>query len=124
MPVLIDEDAQEATPGGFRHGETWEHEAYTGVTRDDLGNVTSSFADSVAVGGCGFAPGSSSEVGGLRVVTAPTLYVPKPITVSAQDRFTGRGLLYEVVGDAADWVNPISGRDPGKLVVSLQRITG
>jgi hypothetical protein len=124
MPVLLEDVEQEDTAGGFLRGETWLHEAYTGVDRDDLGNVTSSFAAPVSVGGCGFAPGTSSEVAGLRVVTAPTLYVPKPLTVNPQDRFTGRGKVYEVVGDAADWLNPISGRDPGKLVVPLQRITG
>jgi hypothetical protein len=101
-------------------GETWQHERYTGVDRDDLGNPVDTWAAPVAVPGCDFAPNGMAElVDGQRVVSTPALYVPKPITITSRDRFTGRGKTYEVEGDDIDWAAPW---DP-TVIVNLRRVT-
>lgn len=101
-------------------GETWLHESFVEDARDDLGNVIPIYATAVPVPGCDFNPGGTQEiVDGQRVVSTPELYVPKPITITSRDRFTGRGLTYEVEGDAIDWS---AGWDP-TLIVNLKRVT-
>lgn len=111
----------------FAYGETAQWEQYTGQGEDDYGNTIDTWAAPVPVDGCGFDPGGSQEPrdgSSQRVVTTPVLYIPDSNTYSARDRFTIRGRLFEAEGDPADWRHPMTGWDPGLIVVNLQRVEG
>jgi hypothetical protein len=98
--------------------ETWQHRAWNGTTTDAHNNAVDSWADPVPLTGCMFDPGGSSEPGyGNRVVTTPTLYMPRR-TVNGRDQFVGRGKTWTVDGDPADWA------DTPLILVPLRRVEG
>lgn len=115
----------------FPHGETVVFERLVDGPADVFGNPTVVYAQPAAVAGCGFDPGGSVETYGPGrdvVVSSPRVFLPGGVTVtglalSSRDRVTVRGLLYEVKGDPADWVNPFTGWAPGG-VVELERVAG
>lgn len=56
------------------------------------------------------------------VTSGYTLYLPS-IEVSPQQKFIVRDETYDVLGEAAEWVNPFTGWAPG-LVVQVGRTEG
>jgi hypothetical protein len=93
---------------------------------DRYGNPTYT-DDPTLVEGAFFDPGSSGEtvlVGGVAMVTSPTLYFPQawPDLV-AGDAVIVRGTRYEVDGRPADWKSPW-GTALGGLVVKLTLAEG
>lgn len=111
----------------FPHGETAYVLAHLDGAEDSHGNPVDSWAaePGVAIKGCGFAPGGSTESGDNRTVIAtnPQLFCPPGASITAKDRVKVRGLVFEVVGDPADWKHPMTGWDPG-VVVNLERVAG
>jgi len=108
----------------FPYGESVTLHRYSGVTRNAHGAVITQFADPVVIAKAAFAPGSTSEPQGERVVTQATVYLPAGTTVGPRDQFTVRGVRYEVDGDmSGEWVNPFNGHSPGSAV-ALRRVTG
>lgn len=111
----------------FAHGETVQWRKFDSPGLDDYNNDIEAWDDPVPVEGCGFDPGGTQEPrdgSAQRVITTPVLYAPKGRAYGARDRFTVRGLTYEVEGDPADWVHPMTGWDPGYTVINLQRVEG
>lgn len=80
----------------------------------------------LAIPGCAFNPGQSSEpdqVGRNAVITQPEVYAPFGSDVLAGDRIVIRGQTFDVDGQPASWVNPFSGWAPG-LVITLKGVEG
>ena len=81
---------------------------------------------SVALEGFAVDPGGSREtrtVNREQIITTPTLYGPYGADVVASDRVVAAGVTWEVVGNAANWSNPHTGRTPGS-VWPLERVEG
>lgn len=82
--------------------------------------------DVLDVPGCAFDPGGSSEpaeVGRGSVTTSPTLYAPTEADIRASDRVVVRGRTWQVDGDPALWMHPMTGWAAG-LVVNLKGVEG
>jgi hypothetical protein len=112
----------------FPHGESVTFEALSVGAEDAHGNPVDSYGSPVIVAGCAFDPGGtveSFEPGRDVVITSPRVFIPSESTVpvSSRDRVTVRGVLYEVDGDPAVWVNPFTGWNPGRAV-PLERAAG
>ena len=113
----------------FPHGETVTRLRGTAVVDPYSGEPTStdwSAPDSLAIPGCGFNPGGSSEpveAGRTSVVTSPEVYAPTGADVLAGDRLVVRGLTFEVDGRPKDWRSPFSGWAPG-VAISLKLVEG
>lgn len=78
------------------------------------------------VSGVVLAFGTSTETptdGRNAVVTGLSAVFPRGTDITRLDRVVARGLVYEVDGDIADPVHPITGSRPG-LVANLKRIGG
>lgn len=77
--------------------------------------------------GAAFAPAGSTvrvEPGRYAVIEQDTLYFPRSgVDIVAGDRVQVRGVVREVDGEPARWVNPFSGREVG-LVVPLRAGSG
>ncbi|MET0490363.1 MAG: hypothetical protein ABW143_09025 [Acidimicrobiales bacterium] len=77
--------------------------------------------------GAMFDPGGTrepAEVGRQPVITTPKLYFrDQEPNLSAGDRVEVRGLVFDIEGDLAVWVNPWTGRTEG-TVVELKRVNG
>ena len=56
-------------------------------------------------------------------VSAFTLYLPPDSDITPADRVIVRGVVYDVDGDTADWVNPFTGANPG-MVIQTKRVSG
>lgn len=109
------------------YGETVQWEQYIAGALDSRGNPIDSWESPAEIRGCGFDPGASIEPrdgSSQRVITTPTLYPPKGLPIGPRDRITVRGARFEVEGNAADWRHPMTGWDPGLLVVNLRRVDG
>ncbi len=52
-----------------------------------------------------------------------TLYLDFGFDITALDRVLVRGGIYRVVGDPGDWRSPLTGWEPGTVVV-VERVTG
>jgi len=63
------------------------------------------------------------EAGRNAVVDGFTLYLPAGTVIGAHNRVVVRGGTYDVLGDAAEWVNPFTGWAPG-VVVQVSRTEG
>lgn len=113
----------------FPHGETVTRLRGTAITDPYSGEATGiswSTPNTLAIEGCGFNPGQSSEpVQDARnaVITQPEVYAPTGSDVLAGDRLVVRGKTYEVKGDPADWRSPFTGWEPG-MVIALERVEG
>lgn len=120
----------------FPFGETVYLLAYLGDSaEDDHGNPLDSWVDApgVAIPDCAYAPGfGKSGRGGTSepvednrnvVFTTPQLFCPPGTHITTKDRVVVRGLVFEVLGDPADWRHPMTGWGPG-VVVDLERVTG
>lgn len=110
----------------FSFGESVIFEAVVTGSEDAHGNPVETWGAPVTVEGCAFAPAGSIESvepGRNPVVTSPTVFAPAGTAVSARDRVTVRGLLYQVDGDPAVWHNPYTGSDPG-VAITLERVGG
>lgn len=80
----------------------------------------------VVVPGVGVEPRPSDEPtqeARNAVVSGFTLYLPTGTEIGPQNRVVVRGGTYEVLGEAAEWVNPFTGWAPG-VVVQVQRVDG
>lgn len=83
----------------------------------------------VAVPGCVFAPGASTEVLGNQdtVVDQPVLYAPTGTVVTAVSAVIVPGFgTYEVAGNPNAWpANPFTGRQPAVSVeIKLRAVVG
>lgn len=113
----------------FAHGETVYVLAYLGDDVEDAhGNLVDAWAaqPGVAIPGCAFDPGSSdepTEANRNAVTASPRLFCEPGSVISAKDRIKVRGLVYEVIGDPADWRHPMVAWNPG-IEVNLRRVTG
>lgn len=113
----------------FPHGETVTRFRATAVTDPYSGEPTGiswDDPDSLAIPGCAFNPGRSSEpVQDARtaVITQPEVYAPPGADVLAGDRIVVRGKTYEVDGEPADWRSPFTGWTPG-IVLALKIVEG
>ena len=110
----------------FPAGETVLWEQFNGTVEDDRGDDTPTWAAAVEVDGVAFSPARSTEPrngSSKRVLLPATIYGVLPAGVDSQDRFTVRGVVYEVVGMGQSWINPFTGWDAGDLV-ELERVTG
>lgn len=98
---------------------------YTPGGEDAHGNPGDGWAPPTTVGVWAFDPGGSVEVvgGQDRVITTPSLFMPPEVVFGPRDRVTARGLLYEVDGDTAQWINPWHGDLRGNTV-ALKRVVG
>lgn len=107
--------------------EVVKHSKYNGTGQDPKGNDVESWAAPVDLGIYAFNPGVSSEpfVSGhdARVVTEPCVYAPPSAQVSARDRLTVRGVLFEVDGDPLDFRNPYGSEMDG-LQINLRAVEG
>lgn len=80
----------------------------------------------ITVTGVGVEPRPSTEqleAGRNAVVDGFTLYMPAGTAIGAHNRVIVRGGTYDVLGDAAEWVNPFTGWAPG-VVVQCSRTEG
>lgn len=90
------------------------------------GDVTYTYHHSIS--GCGIAPRYSSEVNENRstVIVGFSLFGPPQFgdfRVFADDEIeTPDGNKYRVVGESADWQNPMTGWHPG-FEAALERVT-
>jgi hypothetical protein len=79
------------------------------------------------VAGCALAPRTSNEDiqgRGDTVIVGLTLYAPYGSDITATDKIQiPGGLIYEVVGEPGQWLNPKTGSTPG-MAVALQRVAG
>jgi hypothetical protein len=91
-------------------------------------DVTSS---EVPVDGCALEPrvvgqgGSAEPVFDARnaVASGWTVYMPPDTVVNARNRVRIRGVVYDVLGEPADWRNPFTGSHPG-IVIQAVRTEG
>lgn len=99
----------------------------TTTTTDTLNNqVPGAWATVAIVDGCGVAPRTVTEDhdGGRREVTkGRTLYLPTGTDIGPHDRVKINNQLFEVVGEPAEWVSPLTGWAPG-IVTQLKRVEG
>lgn len=112
----------------FAFGETvtvWSAGAstdpYSQEPVEDWENPTPRFVAHVAV-----EPRPSSEPtqeARNAVVSGFTLYMPTGTAITAQNKVTVRGALYNVLGEPAAWVSPFTGWEPG-VVVQVGRTEG
>ena len=113
----------------FAHGETVTRLRATTVTDPYSGEATGldwSSPNSLAILGCAFNPGGSTEpVQDSRnaVITKPEVYAPVDADVLAGDRLVVRGDTYEVDGRPSDWRNAFTGWAAG-LVIKLDLVEG
>lgn len=83
------------------------------------------YADHHTIDGCGFAPRYSSEVNDNRtsVITGFSLFGPPGSDILAKDRVKlADGNVYRVVGEAAQWDNPLTGWVAG-FEAAVERVT-
>ena len=112
----------------FPHGESVDVLTAGTVTDPYSGESTPSWDTSTEVSFSGIAvePRPSSEpVQDARnaVTSGYTLYGFPVGSVTAANRVRVRGVVYEVLGDPADWRSPFTGWAPG-LVVQCGRTAG
>lgn len=113
----------------FAHGETATRLRAAAVTDPYSGEVDDrdwSTPDELAIPGCGFDPGGTTElieVGRAAVLTQPTLFAPADADIGPADRIEIRSRTWEVDGDPALWRSPFTGWEPG-LVVKLRLFEG
>jgi hypothetical protein len=114
-----------SSPAPFPFGITVTVQRPTGAA-DRYGQLT--YADHHTIDGCALAPRYSTESIDNRtsVIEGFSLFGP-PQTgddrVFAKDRIkTPDGNVYRVVGESAEWVNPLTGWKPG-FEAALERVT-
>lgn len=113
----------------FPHGETVTRLRATLIEdpySDEETEPAWEFPSELAITGCGFNPGDSSEpVQTARgaVITKPEVYAPADADVLAGDRLVIRGDTYDVSGRPQRWISPFTGWAPG-IVISLDLVEG
>lgn len=108
----------------FPFGETVTllRRALTG--QDQYGNDV--YSDTATdLRGCVVVPRNSSELvqGQDTIIVGLTLYAPAGTALAATDRFSVRGLEYEVDGEPGEYRSPLTG-SRGPVQVALTRVTG
>lgn len=101
----------------------------TPQTRDNFGERTA--GSPVTVEGCAAWRGSSSKAFGGSKATAgqetvtftATLVVPPGTAITATDRVTLDGIVYEVDGEPVTWQSPLTGTQSG-IEVTLRKVIG
>lgn len=109
----------------FPHGETVTLRT-PAVAADPYSGAPATAEVNVTIAGVAVEPRPSSEpVQDARnaVTSGFTLYLPAGTVVTASQQFVVRGGVYDVLGDAAEWVNPFTGWEPG-VVVQVGRTEG
>jgi hypothetical protein len=90
--------------------ETLKLERYTEGARDSRGNIVRGFLPPEDLPVFAVSAKSSveaDELGRRAVVTGKTVFAPAGTVVGPHDRVTRDGLVYEVLGEPADWLlNP------------------
>lgn len=96
---------------------------HTEGVEDEYGNISpDSYTDEEIT--AAFAPESTRDADGDRVVSDAKLYLREPIPYLSKDLFTARGVKYFVEGDSAGgWVNPFTSTMFGQEI-QLKRVTG
>lgn len=113
----------------FPYGETVQV-LTAGTTTDPYsGEETPSWEEtptSVDVSGVAVEPRPSGEPlqdARNQVTSGFTLYMPPGTAITPQNRVSVRGVTYDVLGEAAVWINPFTGWEPG-IVVQVERSEG
>jgi len=108
-------------------GETVTRIRTADSTGDDpYGNPLPGADVETTLTGAAFDPGGSLEpveVGRAQTVTTPRLYFIVPPDIISTDRIRARGIVYNVIGNPALWINPFTGVTAG-LVVELKAVEG
>lgn len=100
-------------------------QSYTTGAKDAYGRPTKTWTAPRDEKAYAFDPGGSFEPfypGREKVVTTPTIFAPYSLEVTAQDRITVEGDLYEVSGDPSYWKSP-AGKKLG-VTVPLKKVAG
>lgn len=82
--------------------------------------------DELEIEGVAIAPGSSTETrteNRTLVASGMSLYGPPGMDVQPQDRIRARSGLWEVDGEVADWLNALTGWNPG-AEFTLKKVKG
>jgi hypothetical protein len=96
-----------STPGGF----------------DAYGDPIPGTETRTVVAGCAVAPRLSTEPterGRQGVVVGFTVYLPPRSGVTYPDQLEIGGVLYSIVGEPGQWVNPFDGSTPGDEVAVVR----
>lgn len=110
----------------LRISEYVQWEAFVEGVPDSHGNVTRGYAPPVPVGIYVFNPGTTGDTamsGHDRDFQNPSIHVPTSVVMSARDRVTVRGWLYEVDGDTREFRNPYNHRMDSNQI-GLRRTEG
>ena len=114
----------------FPHGESVVVVTPATTTNPYSGEPADSWDDAdvtlVEVPGVAVEPRPSGEPlqdARNQVTSGFTLYFPTDVEVTARDRVIVRGVMHNVLGEPAAWVNPFTGWAPG-VVVQTERTEG
>jgi hypothetical protein len=101
---------------------TLARSAVTG--RDQYGNDVRETTET-QVGGCAFAPGSTSEntQGTDQVTTDAECYLPAGTAITPEDQIIYQGMAYQVTGVPQSWSSPFTGL-ASPVRVKLRAVTG
>lgn len=105
-------------------GETVVFQRRTITDRDAHGNQTFTWADEPVEGCVVWPTGSTEETQGQDQTSDHlTVLAPYGTDVTAYERASVRGLLYEVLGVPAQWASPFTATKAG-VEARLERIRG
>lgn len=110
----------------FAHGETVTRRPFLSVTRDAHGREVPTYGPDELVAGVGVRMETSTEpreVGGQRVIRPARLLVDFDQPCEPRDRWIVRGDLFETEGHPNRVHHPMTGWEPGAVIV-LRRVTG
>lgn len=110
------------------YGETVTVHRVTAAAQDEYGNDVDVMTD-IEISGVALWPRTASEAANpdtaaaTRVVVGLTALIPPGFAVTATDRITARGMLYEVDGEPGVWRSYITAHDVG-TEIALRRVEG
>lgn len=113
----------------FAHGEEVTVLQRTVTGQDRYGKDVFDWPEpGVVICGCGFDPGTSTELNQpfrQSVNTQPTIYdtSPCPVDIRAVDKVVVRDREYQIDGSPTDWTNPFTGTRFGR-VIKLKVVEG
>ena len=109
----------------FPHGETVTL-VTPAVDADPYSGDAATAGETVASPGCAIEPRPSLEPtldARNSVTSGYTIYLPPGTDVAAGQQVVVRGEVFGVLGDAAVWMSPFTGWEPG-VVIQVERTTG
>ena len=110
----------------FTHGETVTIVRATPGGTDAYGDPIPGTVTRIDVPGCAVAPRLSTEPterGRQGVIVGLTIYPPADSGFRFTDQVEVRGVLFDIEGEVAEWVNPFTGWTPG-AEVALRKAVG